>query len=205
WPAWPGSSGILPSSGCASRRPETSGRGGALCWPATRSCRSMIRTWFGRSRRATWPRAASSPPSACPGGIWGGWWAAGRGTRVGGGGGGGGGVGGAEVGGGLAGLGARRLVHGAVVTSNVLLTPDGDVRLSDAGLRVAVTGEAVEAEADGRALDDLVQQMLGGAPRRAALRAALAEASPQPEALAQTGDLARGRTALALAVRQALE
>lgn len=106
---------------------------------------------------------------------------------------------------GLAALAARRLVHGAVVTSNVLLTPDGDVRLSDAGLRVAVTGEAVEAEADGRALDDLVQQMLGGAPRRAALRAALAEASPQPEALAQTGDLARGRTALALAVRKALE
>src|SRR5262249_6989445 len=93
----------------------------------------------------------------------------------------------------LAVLSGRKRVHGALGVSNVLITAEGEVKVADTGLRVAITGEAVEGEVDERALVALVDAMLGGPPKRGALAEALRGNAPTVEALQAAGDANRGR------------
>jgi protein tyrosine kinase len=55
----------------------------------------------------------------------------------------------------LAVLAARKRAHGAVSASNVLITPEGGVKLGDAGLQAALKGEIVTPEVDAKALETL--------------------------------------------------
>ena len=67
----------------------------------------------------------------------------------------------------LAVLAGRRRAHGAVSASNVLITPEGDVKLGDAGLQAALKGETVTPDVDAQALETLGKLLgAGGDPQQ---------------------------------------
>ena len=86
-----------------------------------------------------------------------------------------------EVGQALATLSSRKRAHGALTAANVLITAEGEVKLADAGLQVALRGEMVTADADIQALAALGKQFGSG------------------------GNAAKGRAELAARVQKMLE